>query len=111
MAGVGGGRWVWEGGSRWRTTDGMLSLLIGRTTVLPQVSQLLQGDPRWPSLLDANDVIRMAWACRSLRHEDPPLMYLLQVQGVSQVGTGGGGGGPFRATVSGHNCREASRIT
>jgi hypothetical protein len=62
------------------------------------VSLVFQEDPKWVSLLDGNDVLRLAWACRTLRHEDEVLMYTLQCRARTQVGRrpgrslGGGGG-------------------
>jgi hypothetical protein len=56
------------------------------TLYLPQVSLLLHSDRKWPKLLDANDVLRLSWAYRTLRYDDAPLMYLLQLRAMTQVG-------------------------
>ncbi|GAX72641.1 hypothetical protein CEUSTIGMA_g97.t1 [Chlamydomonas eustigma] len=51
-----------------------------------EVSQLLQSEPHWLSLLDANDSLRIAWACTMAHHQDAVLMYSLQSRLVTQVG-------------------------
>ncbi|KAG1680833.1 hypothetical protein FOA52_008166 [Chlamydomonas sp. UWO 241] len=50
------------------------------------VALLLQAEPRWLSLMDANDVLRLAWAMRSVGHSDEPLAYTLQARAATQVG-------------------------
>ncbi len=47
-----------EGGARARSKS------LRNPAPNAQVSLLLQGDPKWPKLLDANDALRLAWACR-----------------------------------------------
>ena len=51
----------------------------------PKVTLLFQEDSKWASLLDGNDTLRIAWACRTLKQEYELLMYTLQCQAAKQV--------------------------
>lgn len=50
-----------------------------------ELSRALQAQPKWVTLLDANDVLRLAWAARRVRHHDPLLMRTLQLRATTQV--------------------------